>query len=169
MPKVYVSIGSNIERQKYITNSLNALADLFGELTVSSVYESEAVGFEGENFFNLVVGLQTSLSIADLAASFRAIEDDNQRDRNGPKFGARTLDLDILTYDQMIGVIDGVTVPRGEILTNAFVLLPLADIAAEEQHPGEQMSYRDLWQQYSTNQKLWTVDFSWRGQAISAA
>ncbi|CAH0992111.1 2-amino-4-hydroxy-6-hydroxymethyldihydropteridinepyrophosphokinase [Sinobacterium norvegicum] len=169
MAKVYVSIGSNIERQKYITNSLDALADRFGALVISPVYESESVGFDGDNFFNLVVGLETSLSIAELSSCFRAIEDVNQRDRSGPKFGGRTLDLDILTYDDVIGVIDGVTVPRGEILTNAFVLLPLADIAADAQHPEKKMTYRQLWQQYSTGQKLWTVDFEWRGQSISAA
>ena len=87
---VYVSIGSNIERYSHISASLDALADNFGELSISKVYESEAVGFEGDNFLNLVAGFNTELSVGELSALLRKIEDENGRRRDGPKFGPRT-------------------------------------------------------------------------------
>lgn len=164
---VYISIGSNIERERHILAALNALAERYGPLDVSSVYESEAVGFDGENFYNLVVGIRTEESIFTLSRFLKALEGENGRRRDMPKFSARTLDLDILTYDDRVGVIDGVELPRSEILTNAFVLQPLAEIAAEELHPEEGETYRSLWQSYERGQKLWAVPFKWQGRAIS--
>jgi len=169
MPRVYISIGSNIERESHVRCALDALYEWFGELALSSVYESEAVGFDGEPFFNMVVGVQTHLSVGDLSARFKQLEADNGRRRNVPKFSGRTLDLDILTYDHEVGQIDGVELPRGEILKNAFVLRPLAEIAPNERHPATGQSYAGLWQAYDRDQKLWPVDFSWGGKLISSA
>lgn len=166
--RVYISVGSNIDREHYITAALDALAACFGDLDISSVYESEAVGFDGEPFFNLVVGVDTHLSVAELSKKFKQLEADNGRRRDVPKFSARTLDLDILTYDDCVGEVDGVELPRGEILKNAFVLLPLAEIAPERRHPVAGKTYRELWQAYATDQKLWPVDFQWRGRKISS-
>ena len=126
MARVYISIGSNIDRERYITAALDALAGWFDEPLISSVYESESVGFDGSPFYNLVVGVDTDLSVAELSARFKQLEADNGRRRDVPKFSPRTLDLDILTYDHEVGRVDGVELPRGEILKNAFVLLPLA-------------------------------------------
>lgn len=165
--EVYISIGSNIDREHYITAALDALAEQFGELVVSSVYESEAVGFDGEPFFNLVVAIRTDCSVAQLSRLFKRIEADNGRRRDVPKFSSRTLDLDILTYGDSVGTIDGVELPRGEILKNAFVLLPLAEIAPDQRHPLTGETYRQLWQAYDRDQKLWVVPFQWRGEAIS--
>lgn len=128
MARVYISIGSNIDRERYITAALDALAGWFDEPLISSVYESESVGFDGSPFYNLVVGVDTDLSVADLSARFKQLEADNGRRRGVPKFSPRTLDLDILTYDHEVGRVDGVELPRGEILKNAFVLLPLAKL-----------------------------------------
>ncbi|WP_444929494.1 2-amino-4-hydroxy-6-hydroxymethyldihydropteridine diphosphokinase [Microbulbifer sp. SSSA002] len=162
MAQVYLSLGSNINRAQYIRAALDALTEQFGELQVSRVFESEAVGFEGDNFYNLVVGLQTDLPLGQLAPCLRAIEDANGRLRSGPKFSARTLDIDILTYDDLTGVIDGVTLPRGEIVKNAFVLQPLAEIAPQVLHPLAQKTYRQLWDEYDqASQKLWPVEFIW--------
>jgi 2-amino-4-hydroxy-6-hydroxymethyldihydropteridine diphosphokinase len=66
-------------------------------------------------------------------------------------------------------MVDGVELPRAEILKNAFVLRPLADIAGAEQHPVSRKSYLQLWQDYQRDQKLWPVDFSWQGRQISTA
>lgn len=167
--RVYISIGSNVDREHYVRAALDALADWFGELTVSSVYESEAVGFDGEPFLNLVVGVTTSLSVAELSRRFKQLEADNGRRRDVPKFSARTLDLDILTYGDATGPVDGVELPRGEILKNAFVLRPLAEIAPTERHPLCGQTYADLWLAYDRDQKLWPVDFDWRGQRVSRA
>ncbi|MBW4935573.1 2-amino-4-hydroxy-6-hydroxymethyldihydropteridine diphosphokinase [Marinobacter sp. F4206] len=167
--RVFISIGSNIDRERYVSAALDALKAWFGELEISPVYESEAVGFDGSPFLNLVVGVTTALSVGELSRCFKQLEADNGRRRDVPKFSARTLDLDILTYGDQIGQIDGVELPRGEILKNAFVLRPLADIAPEAVHPVCGRSYRDLWNDYNTGQKLWPVDFIWQGRRISQA
>ncbi len=167
--RVYISIGTNVDRERHVTAALDALAQWFGDLRISPVYESEAVGFDGSPFFNLVVGVDTDWTVAQLSRHFKQLEADNGRRRDVPKFSARTLDLDILTYGHQIGVIEGVELPRGEILKNAFVLRPLADIAPDERHPIRQQSYLELWQAYDRSQKLWPVDFHWRGARISSA
>jgi 2-amino-4-hydroxy-6-hydroxymethyldihydropteridine diphosphokinase len=145
MAQVYVSIGSNIDKHKNISGCLNALAEHFGALVLSPIYESEAVGFSGDNFFNLVAKFETKLSVGELNDQLKAIEDLYGRKRSGPKFSGRTLDIDILTYDDLIGEIDGVQLPRDEITKNAFVLLPMNDIAADETHPELQVPYGRLW------------------------
>lgn len=168
MARVYLSIGSNIDRGKNIDACLDALSGAFGDLILSSVYESEAVGFEGEHFLNLVAGIETDLSVGELSAHLRQIEYDNGRRRNGPRFSARALDIDILTYDGVVGEVDGVELPRDEIVLNAFVLQPLAEIAGVELHPQLRTSYAALWRDYDkSRQKLWAVDYTWQGRTIS--
>ena len=169
MAWVYVSIGSNIDRFQHITASLNALSEHFGELALSRVYESESVGFEGDNFLNLAAGFTCMLEVSELSSLLRQIEHDNGRRRNGPKFGSRTLDIDILTYDNVVGVVDGVELPREEITQNAFVLLPLVDIGSEAKHPSVGKTYAQLWEEYDQGkQKLWAVSFEWQGRLISS-
>lgn len=174
MAKVYVSIGSNIDRARYITAALDALADSFGELDISSVFESEAVGFEGDSFLNLVVGFTTDLSVGYLSSALKQIEANNGRLKNAPKFCSRTLDIDILTYDDLVGNTEGVLLPRPEILENAFVLWPLAEVAALVEHPEVRKKYAELWDEYKGKaelnrpQKLWPVDFIWRSEKISS-
>ncbi|MDG1820161.1 MAG: 2-amino-4-hydroxy-6-hydroxymethyldihydropteridine diphosphokinase [Porticoccaceae bacterium] len=170
MALIYLSLGSNIERHRHITAALDALAESFGELQLSSVYESVSVGFEGDSFFNLVVGIQSSLAVGDVSKILKNIEDQNGRDRSGPRFGSRSLDIDILTVDAIVGEIDGIQLPRDEVLKNAFVLLPLAEIAAQISHPVTAQSYSQHWQQFDQNkQKLWPVEFIWRGENITGA
>lgn len=166
---VYISIGSNIDRECHVCAALDALEDWFGALEISPVYESEAVGFDGSPFYNLVVGIRTNLSVGELSRYFKQLEAENGRRPEAPKFSARTLDLDILTYGEAVGRMDGVELPRAEILKNAFVLRPLADLAPGVKHPVCRKSYRELWKAYSANQKLWPVSFSWQGRRISSA
>lgn len=167
MSRVYISIGSNQDTGRHVRAALDALCERFGTLLISSVYESEAVGFEGDNFLNLVVGLDTDEPLVTLADWLKAVEDRNGRQRNVARYSSRTLDLDILTYGDTVGYPEGVELPRREILKNAFVLKPLAEIAPHDQHPSEQRSYAELWQAYSRDQRLWVVPFEWRGQVIS--
>ncbi|MBV0934481.1 2-amino-4-hydroxy-6-hydroxymethyldihydropteridine diphosphokinase [Marinobacterium weihaiense] len=169
MVSVYLSLGSNTERERYIRAALDALSARFGELLISSVYESEAVGFSGDNFYNLVVGIETDLGVSELSACLKGIEDDNGRDRSGPRFSGRTLDIDILTYGDLAEPVDGVQLPRDEILHNAFVLRPLAEIAPEACHPVLGTAYAALWQAYDRSQRLWPIDFDWQGRCISRA
>lgn len=161
MTQVFLGLGSNLEREKNIAAGLSALKNLFGELIVSPVYESESVGFKGSHFYNLVVSANTDLTIAQLSEVLKDIEDKNGRVRTGPKFSPRTLDIDILTYGDFVGVDAGVELPRAEVTQNAFVLLPLSDIAPDYVHPYYKKSYAELWQAYDkTAQALWLVDFS---------
>lgn len=160
MPRVYLSLGSNIDRDHHIRTAVAELEQRYGMLLISPVYESEAVGFDGDNFFNLVVGLDTDLPVGKLSDELHAIEAAHGRDRKGPKFSARTLDIDILTYGNACGEIDGIHLPRDEILKNAFVLLPLSDIAGSDKHPETVRSYQDHWDAYDKQkQKLWQVAF----------
>ena len=162
MATVYLSLGSNIDRNKHLSAGLDALVEAFGDLKMSQVYESEAVGFDGDNFYNLVAAIETELSVGELALKLRDIEDGNGRLRSGPKFSARTLDIDILTYDDLTGEVDGVKLPRGEILKNAFVLLPMSELAPDTLHPVTGKTYLQLWDEYDqSSQKLWPVEFDW--------
>ncbi|MFZ5655425.1 MAG: 2-amino-4-hydroxy-6-hydroxymethyldihydropteridine diphosphokinase [Pseudomonadota bacterium] len=162
MPRVYLGLGSNIEPRRHLCAALGALADRLGALRVSPVYESPAAGFAGDNFYNLVVGVDTELPVGELARLLRAIEDANHRRRGPAKFGPRTLDIDILTYGDSVGVIDGVRLPRDEILRYAFVLRPLADLAPDDECPGTGKRFRELVDELRfADQPLWPVAFPW--------
>ncbi|WP_227712570.1 2-amino-4-hydroxy-6-hydroxymethyldihydropteridine diphosphokinase [Marinobacter zhanjiangensis] len=161
MVQVFIGVGSNVDRERYIRAGLNALAREFGELQVSPVYESEAVGFDGSPFLNLVVGVRTGKTVAELSRCLKSIETDHGCQANARRFSPRTLDLDILTYGDLGQPRDGVDIPREEILLNAFVLRPLADLAGGCRHPVDGRTYRELWQSYRSDQKLWPVDFRW--------
>jgi 2-amino-4-hydroxy-6-hydroxymethyldihydropteridine diphosphokinase len=168
MARVFLGLGSNIERERYIVAGLDALARLFGEIEHSSVYDSAAIGFEGSAFLNLVVALETPLGVAALAAQLRQIEVEHGRPVNATRFSSRQLDIDILTYDDLVGAVDGVVLPRGEILENAFVLQPLAELAPQRLHPAVGKSYAQLWSGYDTAaQQLRRIDFEWQGRLIS--
>jgi 2-amino-4-hydroxy-6-hydroxymethyldihydropteridine diphosphokinase len=166
--QVFLGIGSNIERERYITAGLDALDRLFGAMSLSSVYDSAAIGFEGQPFLNLVAQVHPDLSVAELARTLRHIEVEHGRPPDATRFSPRHLDIDILTYDDLVGCVGGVQLPRDEILDNAFVLCPLAELSPETLHPVEQRSYASLWQDYDRSaQPLVRVDFSWRGRLIS--
>ena len=158
---VFIGVGSNLDRVRHVRAGLDALAETFGKLQVSPVYESEAVGFDGSPFLNLVVGVRTDKSLAQLSRCLKAIELANGRRPDAPRFSPRTLDLDILTYGDLDHPRDGVDIPRGEILLNAFVLKPLADLAGGCRHPVDGRTYRELWQAYRSEQKLWPFPLTW--------
>lgn len=143
--RVWLSLGSNVDREHYIRVAIAALRAQFGELVVSPVYDSAAVGFDGNPFLNLVVGIETGMPLGALARWLRALEEANGRAREpGRKFSDRTLDIDILTYGDASGLVDGVELPRDEVTKHAFVLRPLVDVAAEEKHPVLGVTYREL-------------------------
>ena len=148
MPRIWLSLGSNIDRRRNLGLALEALEKAFGELVRSRVYESEAIGFEGAPFLNMVVGAQTALPVPELMTLLRGIEAERGRVRSGERFGPRTLDIDLLTYGDSVASGDGVELPRDEILRYAFVLRPLAEVAGQERHPRLGLSYRELWQRF---------------------
>jgi 2-amino-4-hydroxy-6-hydroxymethyldihydropteridine diphosphokinase len=146
--RIYISLGSNIERETHTRAGVKALAQAFGELELSSVYESEAVGFDGDAFYNMVIACDSNDDVHATNKKLSEIEDANQRDRSGPKFSSRTLDLDLLLYDDLVLSENGLTLPRDEILKNAFVLWPLAEIAPELKHPVVKKTYAELWAEF---------------------
>ena len=158
MPRVFVSIGSNIDRELHIRAALRSLRDRFGQLIVSRVFESEAVGFSGDNFLNLVVGFDTEDSVWDVVAGLRDIETAHARDRRLPRFSPRTLDLDLLLYGDLVMEERGIKLPREEITRYAFVLGPLAEIAGEMRSPRCGRRFVDLWREFDqTSQAMWPV------------
>ncbi len=160
MAKIYISIGSNIDAEKNIRLAIHALQDHYGKLILSSVYESEAVGFDGDNFLNLVAGLNTEEDVYTVATTLRRIEDENGRDRSGPRFSSRIVDLDLLLYDDLILKEDKLEIPRDEITKNAFVLLPLEEIAPQLIHPVSGKTMCDHWISFDKeSQKLWAINF----------
>ena len=156
--RAWLSLGSNIEPERQIPAALTSLREHFGDLVVSPIYESEAVGFDGDNFLNLVVGIMTSLPPRELADRLREIEAEHGRVRGVGKFTSRTLDIDLLTLGDAVVDEEGIQLPRDEILRYAFVLRPLADVAPEERHPQSLRSYGELWADFDQGeQKLWPV------------
>ncbi|MBI3774055.1 MAG: 2-amino-4-hydroxy-6-hydroxymethyldihydropteridine diphosphokinase [Gammaproteobacteria bacterium] len=160
MARIYISIGSNIEREPHIRAALAELRAQFTNLRCSSVYESEPVGFQGDNFFNAVVACDTDKSVHDVARCLSQIEAQHGRVRLSTRFAARTLDLDLLLYDALVVQERDIKLPRAEILVNAFVLCPLAEIAPDERHPVAGKTYTELWRDFPrSEQRLWTVEF----------
>jgi 2-amino-4-hydroxy-6-hydroxymethyldihydropteridine diphosphokinase len=158
---ILISVGSNIDKDKHTSAGLSALNEAFSRVQLSPVYESESVGFDGDTFYNLVVSAYTDQSIENVCATLKQIEDDNGRVRGSAKFASRTLDLDLLTYDDVI-TSDPIELPRGEVLYNAFVLRPLADLVPTYKHPVVNTSYAALWQAYDkSKQKLWLANYTW--------
>ncbi len=167
MATIYISLGSNINREENTRVGIAALKQAFGDLTLSSVYESEAVGFDGDAFYNMVIACEVNKPVHDTNKILRDIEDANGRDRSGPKFSSRTLDLDLLLYDDLQLDEKGLKLPRGEILKNAFVLWPLAEIAPELKHPETGIRYKELWADFDKEKEnLNPVKFSF-GPEIS--
>lgn len=148
MARVFISIGSNIDPGINLPDSVRILREQFGELMLSPVYESEPVGFEGENFYNMVVGLDTNLEPEELVDSLHAIEGSFDRSRDTGSYSPRTIDLDLLLYNDLVLEGDRISVPREEILKYAFVLCPLADIVGSYTHPVNGRRYSDLWREF---------------------
>ncbi|WP_355659780.1 2-amino-4-hydroxy-6-hydroxymethyldihydropteridine diphosphokinase [Halomonas salifodinae] len=167
--RVTASIGSNIDRDHHVQRCLDALAEAFGELEISRVFDSEPVGFEdGRNFYNLVVAFESDASVGELQAWCKRLEFAHGRRKDSPKFSPRTLDIDLLTVGELTGVQDGVALPRDEILHHAFVLWPLAELLPEARHPLDGRRYDELWAAFDKrDQSLRPVDFTWRGKRIS--
>ncbi len=162
MPQVFVGIGSNIEREKNIRGGVADLRRRFGELSLSTVYESEAVGFDGNNFYNMVAAFDSDEGVEAITKALHEIEDAHGRTREGPRFSSRTLDIDLLLYGDLVLQQGKLELPRDEITKNAFVLRPMAELVPELRHPVLEQNYSELWQAFDKQkQPLWpvSVDF----------
>lgn len=158
MARVYISVGSNIEPETNIRSAVRALRSAYGTLTISTVYESPAQGFVGDDFYNLVIELHATAPPEAVHTQLKHIEAAHGRVRYDRGLHSRTLDLDLLAYDDRIVHTPELTLPRPEIRAYAFVLKPLAEIAPEQKHPGTGLTYREMWVQFDhTRQPLRAV------------
>jgi 2-amino-4-hydroxy-6-hydroxymethyldihydropteridine diphosphokinase len=145
MSTAYLGIGSNIDAQLNIASGIAGLREQFGEVSLSPIYQSASYGFDGEDFINLVARIETEMGPMELKEFLHDLEDLHQRNRDAPKFSDRTLDIDILLYDDLYLVSPALSLPRGEILSAAHVLKPLADLAPDLLHPVCHKTMGELW------------------------
>ncbi len=142
----YLSLGSNIEPEKHLRAAVAELRERFGDVLLSPFYRTPAVGFDGADFLNAAARIETGLSPEELDAWLHALEDRHARDRSGPRFSSRTLDVDLLLYDDRVLRGPGhLELPRPELAKQAFVLKPMADIAPEVVHPALGKTLGELW------------------------
>jgi 2-amino-4-hydroxy-6-hydroxymethyldihydropteridine diphosphokinase len=162
MPRVFVGIGSNIDREASVRGGVEALRQHYGEVQLSSVYESEAVGFEGDPFYNLVAAFDTDEDVDTVVARLGEIETQHGRMRHGERFVSRTLDLDLLLYGDAILQQEKYHVPRDEIEHYAFVLWPLAELAPEMKHPQTGKTFAVMWAEFAKGgPALRPIAFQW--------
>ncbi len=159
MPRVYVSIGSNIDREKSIRGAIRALRSNFGQLALSRVYESKAQDFAGDNFYNLVAGFESDHTPRAICAALTRIENDHGRVRHTGTVESRTLDIDLLLYGDLVVCEPDLKLPRPDITRYAFVLGPLAEIAPTMRHPETGLTFAQMWQHFEHDEKkIWIVD-----------
>ena len=157
MARVAVSIGSNLERERNVKDALAALGKTFGELLRSPVYESTAYGFDGPPFYNLVVVFETPLDVRAVRAKIQAIENLQGRNIGENRSGSRSLDLDLLLYDDAVFRDQGLDVPRRELFEHAYILKPLADLLPAAPHPVTGESFADIWLRLGSRQEALSV------------
>ena len=122
--KYFLSIGSNIEATKNIDFAIYELGLILSNIKISSYYKNRAVGFEGDDFINLVIAGDSSLGFEELNINLKKIEDSSGRNRSAPKFSARTLDIDIvLQIDD-----DEIIFESDEISKYDFISKPLKEL-----------------------------------------
>ena len=146
MPRIFVSIGSNIDRAHNVRRALANLRARFGTVDSSSVYETAAVGFNGEPFYNLVVAFDSDDDPETIRTVLRDMEAAAGRQRDGvARFSARTLDLDLILYGDLVRHDEFIDVPAVDIATRDFVLAPLAELAPDAIHPEQQRTFAEMW------------------------
>lgn len=146
MTTAYVAAGSNVEPERYLSVALRALAAAYGPLTLSPAYRNQAVGFDGDDFINLVVGFHTEDSVTEVRQQLQKIEAACDRPPGAPKWAPRTMDLDILLFGDLVSNEPGLVIPRPDLLKRPYMLKPMADIAPDVRHPTLGQTMRELWE-----------------------
>jgi 2-amino-4-hydroxy-6-hydroxymethyldihydropteridine diphosphokinase len=164
MARAWLSLGSNQDPQQHLAAAIAELRARFGALTLSPTYRSAAVGFAGPPFWNLAAGLDPDdLDPVALDAWLHALEDRNGRRRDVPRFSSRTLDVDLLLYDDQVLVGPGhLQLPRPDLVEQAFVLKPMADIAPDLVHPTLGRTLAGLWRAFEPPADLQPVPVPWQ-------
>ncbi len=148
MAAVFLGLGSNVEAEDNLRLGVRELRSRFGDLVLSDTYKNAAVGFEGADFLNLVVGLESDQSPSAIHAQIEAIHDMAGRQRGEPRFSSRPLDIDLLLCGDLIVDESPVRLPRSDILKYSFVLRPMSEIAPDLIHPVTGRSLADHWREF---------------------
>ena len=148
MATIYLGLGSNVEPDKNLSLALNELRRRYGELRVSNAYRNAAVGFEGDDFVNLVVKLESHDSPQAICREIELIHNLSGRRRSSNKWESRPLDIDLLLYNDLVLDERPVHVPRSDILNYGFVLRPLAELEPDLQHPVTGKTLLQHWQEF---------------------
>ena len=148
MTAVYVAAGSNVEPEKNLARACAEIARRWRDARFSRAYRNAAVGFEGPDFINLVVGFTTDESLVAVLARLHDMEHACGRPRNAPKWASRTMDLDILLVGDLIEKTAEYTVPRPDLLKRPFMLGPMAEIAPHVRHPLANQTMAELWSEF---------------------
>ena len=148
MPRVFVAAGSNVEPERNLAKAAAALAQEFPDIEISPWYRNKAIGFDGDDFINFVVGFTTDLPVHDVVAKLREVEALCGRPPGAPKWAPRSMDLDILLYGDLVHEEPGLKLPRPDLLKRPFMLGPLADLVPDLRHPTADASIGELWQRF---------------------
>jgi len=148
VPVVYVAAGSNVAPRENLARAVAALRHEFPGVRFSSWYRNRAVGFEGEDFINLVAAFDTELPLPQVLARLHAIVVGGGGPRAAPRWAPRSMDLDVLLYGDLVCDEPTVKVPRPDLLKRAYMLGPLAQLAPQLLHPTEHTTIGELWQRF---------------------
>lgn len=149
MRTVYLGLGSNIEADRNLASAIARLRETFDRIEFSPFYRCKSFGFEGEDFINGVARITTGMMPLELRNWLVELENRHERDREAPRYSSRTLDVDILLYDDLYLMSPQLEIPREEILHAAYVLKPLADLAPGLVHPVKRQSMLELWNAFT--------------------
>lgn len=162
MAKVYLGLGSNKSPEANLRLAIKELQQRYGQLDISNVYRSAAVGFVGDDFLNMVVGLESQDTPKAMCAEFELIHNVAGRVRDSDKWESRPLDIDLLLYNDLIEDARPVRVPRDDILRYGFVLRPIAELAPDLPHPVSGRTMLEHWQEFDpTSHPLELVNVDW--------
>lgn len=146
MSTAWLGLGSNLNAEAHIRAGIAELEEKFEKVCLSPAYASTAVGFDGDDFINLVARIETDMHPLELRQYLRKLEDRYGRKRNVPKFSDRSLDIDILLFDDLVLTSPVLEIPRAEILKFAHVLKPLADLDPDLIHPARLRTMAEIWE-----------------------
>lgn len=162
MPKIYLSLGTNVNREKMLRECKKQLQKHFANTQLSPVYENPAIGFSGADFYNCVLAFDTQLSLEELIKILAATQLALDKKWNENEFSDRLIDIDLLLYGDYVSDNLDDKLPRQDITRYAFVLKPLTELAPNECHPILNKTFQQLWLEFDqTAHPLKVVNFDW--------